>query len=104
MYRFYRCAFLLGWTILMACADHESLEMCQWLVSKGAEVNAVMAATGWSAMHAASKKGHKEIVELLLKAGGDKHLKAKHREFGQNLEVEDVTLDQGVIHVLEQYQ
>ena len=84
----------------MAAADTGSYEMANWLISRGANVNVTMPSTGWTAMHAAAKKGHRAIMELLLSNGADKTLVASHREFGRNLLPEDVTMDQGVHEIL----
>ena len=84
----------------MAAADSGSYDMADWLISRGADINATMPSSGWTAMHAAAKKGHRAIVELLLSNGADKTLMASHKEFGRNLLPKDVTMDQGVHEVL----
>ena len=78
------------------------MEAARWLLEKGALVNHAMA-TGWTAAHAAAKRGNAEILEMLLQAGADRHAKAAHREFGKNLAVEDVTNDQEILELLAKY-
>ena len=84
----------------MSCADHGRLEMAQWLIANGAEVNTQMS-TGWTAMHAAAKMGHANIVELLLDNNGNPDLCARHKDFGVNLQVVDVATDPLVIAILK---
>ena len=84
----------------MVCAEHGSLEMAQWLVDKGADVNAQMT-TGWTAMHTAAKNGHNQVLKSLLENNGDPHLIARHRDFGNCLKVEDVTADESILALLQ---
>ena len=88
-----------GWTVLMVCAENQSPAMAKALVEHGASVNTSMD-SGWTSMHAAAKVGSAEIVKLLLDHGGDKNILAKHREFGSNLAVEDVTTNQNILELL----
>ena len=55
------------------------------MIDNGADVNASMPSTGWTAGHAATKKGNLEMLELLLKKGADQNVLAMHRDFGKNL-------------------
>ena len=86
----------------MACANSGNVGMVEWLVAKGADPNLSMD-TGWTALHAAAKNGHRGVLEVLLKHGGDKSLTAIHREFGKNLLVEDVTVDENILDLLNRY-
>lgn len=61
------------------------VESAKWLIDNGADVNACMPSTGWTAGHAAAKKGNLEMLELLLKKGADQSVLAMHRDFGNNL-------------------
>jgi hypothetical protein len=79
-----------GWTPLMAAAENDCFAATLWLLQNGANVNAAMPETGWTAMHAASKKGHQDILDLLEVHGGNLQLQAKHRDFGVALKVADV--------------
>jgi len=88
-----------GWTALMSAAENGHLDFARWLLDKGASVNQAME-SGWTAMHSAAKNDNKEMVRLLLKRGGDQTLKATHRDFGRNLLVEDVTVDEDVLALL----
>ena len=54
--------------------------MC-WLIAQGMNVNEAMQ-TGWTAAHAAAKRGHADIVRLLERFGADKNAKARHKDFG----------------------
>ena len=38
--------------------------------------------TGWTAAHAAAKRGHTDIVRLLEEFGADKNARAQHKDFG----------------------
>ena len=42
-------------------------------------------------------------VDMLLEAGADRHARAAHREFGKNLELEDVTTDKAILQLLAKY-
>ena len=79
------------------------IEFARWLLQNGAEVNARMPSTGWTAGHAATKKGNLELLESLLKSGADQHALAQHKEFGKNLRFEDVTKDEPVLQMLQRY-
>ena len=77
--------------------------MAEWLVAHGASVNEQMP-TGWTAMHAAAKAGDAQILEMLLKKGGNKNIQAKHRNLGWNLKVADVARNYPHIQaLLEKY-
>merc|ERR1712018_747496 len=91
-----------GWTSLMTAAENTQVEAARWLIKNGANVNAAMT-TGWTAGHAAAKKGNLEILKMLMDAGADKHILAAHREFGKNLQLEDVTVQQEVQDLLAKY-
>ena len=62
-----------------------------------------MPSTGWTAGHAATKKGNLEVLELLLKNGADQSKQAMHRDFGKNLGFEDVTQEKPVLELLSKY-
>jgi len=47
---------------LMLAALRGDLELCQWLIKKGADVNK----TGWTPLHYAATNGHVEVINLLL--------------------------------------
>lgn len=56
----------------------------------GADPNSKAHATGWTAMHAAAKRGDFRILQLLLQHGGKQDLRATHRDYGHNLTVKDM--------------
>lgn len=85
----------------MSAADNQKFEFCDWLIKNGADVNATMPTTGWTAMHAAAKRGDKDIIRLLLKNGGDKNLRARHRDFGSQCTVADIAVGARNHHVLD---
>ena len=41
--------------------------------------------TGWTAAHAAAKRGHGHIVRLLEESGADRGARAQHKDFGSDL-------------------
>lgn len=92
-----------GWTPLMSAAENNAALMVTWLIKNGAVVNIAMD-TGWTAMHAAAKKNSYDILKILLENGGDKNLEAVHRDFGRNLKVEDVTVDERLLELLKKYK
>ena len=53
----------------------------RWLITQGVNVNDSML-TGWTAAHAAAKRGHLNIIVLLEEFGADKSAKAQHKDFG----------------------
>jgi len=91
-----------GWTALMTAAECMQVRAVRWLIDHGADVNSAMP-TGWTAGHAAAKKGNLQILKMLLDAGADKRILAAHGEFGKNLQLEDVTTDEGVLNLLAKY-
>ena len=52
----------------------------RWLIAQGVNVNDTML-TGWTAAHAAAKKGHTDIVRLLEEFGEDQNARAQHKDF-----------------------
>lgn len=64
----------------MSAAENRRSASARWLLhSAGCDPNAAMAATGWTALHAAAKVGDLAILEMLLEAGGDPDMRASHR-------------------------
>lgn len=53
----------------------------RWLIAQGVNINDAML-TGWTAAHAAAKKGHVDIVRLLEEFGADRNVRAQHKDFG----------------------
>ena len=53
----------------------------RWLIAQGENVNEAML-TGWTAAHAAAKRGHTDIIRLLEEFGADRNAKAQHKDFG----------------------
>ena len=45
----------------------------------------------------------REKLELLLAKGAKKNILAVHKAFGRNLEVGDVTSDEGILEMLRRY-
>ena len=55
----------------------------RWLIAQGVNINDAML-TGWTAAHAAAKKGHINIVRLLEEFGADRNARAQHKDFGSD--------------------
>ena len=53
------------------------------MIVQGVNVNDAML-TGWTAAHAAAKKGHVNIVRLLEEFGADRNARAQHKDFGSD--------------------
>jgi hypothetical protein len=60
-----------GTTLLIIAAQSGLVDQAQLLLEKGANVNAVWAGKGASALFMASLHGHTSTVKLLLKQGGN---------------------------------
>ena len=58
----------LGRSLLYLSARNGYLDICKYLLEKGAKVNETQS-TGSTPLHAASYYGNKKIVELLLEYG-----------------------------------
>jgi len=58
-----------GETLLMIAATDGRLEAVKFLISKGANIHLISEQYDWNALTAACKRGYREIVEVLLKAG-----------------------------------
>ena len=91
------------WNALMSAAENNQIAMVKFLLKHGADANAVMSSTNWGPLHVAAKRGNAEVLELLLQAGGDKTIQARHRDFGRDVTVEDVTTDKKIIKLLKMY-
>ncbi|KAH1013586.1 hypothetical protein HUJ04_002564 [Dendroctonus ponderosae] len=63
-----------GYTALHYAARNNHLDICEYLVKKGADVNAVTRAGKASALHRAASTGRKEIVLSLLHKGANPDL------------------------------
>jgi ankyrin repeat protein len=88
----------------MSASDAGRFDWVKWLVQHGANVEAKMCSTGWTASHSASKGGHGRILEFLLENGGEKEATATHRDYGRLLTVADVAKEgSDVLDVLSKY-
>ena len=65
-----------GWTPLMWAAYKGHTDVCELLISKGADVNA-KSNDGWTPLMYAALKGHKDVCELLISKGADVNAKDK---------------------------
>lgn len=61
------------------------LETLQILLQKGVDVNAMHDINGWTALHWAAKRGHRDIVETLLAHGADLSLRNKNKDTALSL-------------------
>ena len=60
-----------GYTALMLASFKGCLEIIEYLVGKGADVNAKNGNNGNTALIMASKQGHHEILKYLLENGAE---------------------------------
>ena len=58
-----------GWTALMLASQNGRKEMCELLIEKGADVNAV--SIRGTALMVAAEEGNKEVCELLIEKGAE---------------------------------
>jgi len=58
------------WTALMFAADNGHEEVCELLLSRGAEIDAKNG-EGWTALMFAVERGHEEVCKLLLSKGAE---------------------------------
>lgn len=64
-----------GWTPLHYCAFEGKVDVCRYLLSKQASVDA-RAPNGATALMIASRQGSEELVKLLLAAGADPNIES----------------------------
>lgn len=96
--------FPSGWTPLMTAVEHNNYAACNFFLQHGVNVNAVTT-TKWSALHTAAKKNSFPIVDLLLRFGANPTLFAETTRTSRwNLLPEDVTKNQNIINLLQQYR
>ncbi len=74
----------LNETLREHCCNGNMHEVLKAL-ERGAEVNSGNKVNGWTALHWASKRGHKAILELLLTRGADPGLKNRKGELPKDL-------------------
>lgn len=69
-----------GWTGLMKAADAGKSDMCQHLLSQGADVSMTVKLGEWgnSALHLAARAGHVEVMRVLVKYAKAKDVNAKN--------------------------
>jgi ankyrin repeat protein len=84
----------------MSSAENNQLASARWLLDRGADINACMHATRWSALHAAAKQSNLAMVKLLLDKGANRAVAAEHREYGKKCLPVDVTTNQAVRELL----
>jgi ankyrin repeat protein len=84
----------IGWSVLIqACSMiTDEAVFLKWLLDKGADMNHSMA-SGWTAMHAASYNGNKEVLSLMLNSGANRNSMATKRDVPphRNLKPRDVS-------------
>ncbi|XP_078257639.1 ankyrin repeat domain-containing protein 40 isoform X4 [Rhinoraja longicauda] len=67
-----------------ACSVGDA-ESVQRLLDRGARVNGQNPVNGWTCLHWASKRGHQQIVSLLLEAGAQTHVLTSNGESAAQL-------------------
>ena len=83
----------------MQAINNNNYNFAKWLLENGANPNAQMN-TGWTAMHTAAKLAKPDLLKLLIDFGGQVDLLARHRDFGKNLKVADVTNDEAILGII----
>lgn len=58
-------------SVLHLAARNGKIDFVKTLISKGAELNAIVPSSGYTALHHAAKEGHAEIVEFLVESGAN---------------------------------
>eukprot|EP00301_Raphidiophrys_heterophryoidea_P027603 c9735_g1_i1.p1 GENE.c9735_g1_i1~~c9735_g1_i1.p1 ORF type:complete len:828 (-),score=242.46 c9735_g1_i1:640-3123(-) len=66
-----------GETPLRIATQVGCAEVCDQLLSYGCEKNQVLSDRGWNCLHEACARGHRGVVEVLLKHGVNTHIKDK---------------------------
>ena len=61
------------------------IDRVRTLVASGINVNAANKMNGWTALHWAAKRSHKNVVEFLLREGADRTLQTAHGELAASL-------------------
>lgn len=61
------------------------VETLQILLQKGINVNAKHEINGWTALHWAAKRGHRDVVKILLSNGADVSLRNKNKDTALSL-------------------
>jgi ankyrin repeat protein len=85
----------------MAAAGNNQLEFVKWLLAQGASVNASKC-NGWTALHAAARGNHYDVLGALLEGGSDRNITAHHGSIGFGFVPADVTRDARIIGMLQQ--
>ena len=57
----------------MSAAENNQLDFVKWLMKKGADVGKKMK-SGWTAMHVAAKNNRQNILDELVRGGGDEEI------------------------------
>ena len=91
-----------GWAVLNSACHSGSMELVQWLVEHGANVNAKNI-KGETVLHSAAYSGNMELVQWLIERGANVKAKDKERntvvtyaEWSGNLELVHWLLEQGL--------
>ncbi|CAF3746613.1 unnamed protein product [Rotaria sp. Silwood1] len=81
--------FLAGQTPLFGAAKKGHVEICEYLIQNGADVNAVTR-TGATPLYTATEEGHLDVVMLLLRYGADVNQSPKG-QVAHDLQIENQT-------------
>ncbi len=85
----------------MAAANVGKYSIAKWLLDNGANVNVMAAGDVTTAAHEGAKKGHKDVLRLLLQNGADPDIQIIH-----NAKLRDVARgnkDIDIINLLDSF-
>ncbi len=89
-------------TWLHVAADYGKIDICQWLVANGINLNAYGGIAGGGALQGAASEGHLDVVRYLLECGADLDISEPERNplfgaiHGRHPEIAKMLIDHGI--------